>query len=508
MSDPRLLNKDWRMNHLWHIKNKNQQLVTFKPNRVQEHFRQNKALRNIILKSRQLGFTSYESVDMLDDVSFKKNLDAILIAQDLDTAKDIFSNKIDVAWSNFKLASLYKVNTESARQLKFDFGDGSISSITVDSSGRSGTFRRVHVTEFAIVCKKFPERAKEIIEGTIPAVPLDGRVDIESTADGGYGIFYDMFWEAWERGDPKLPIQFKAHFYNWTWDDSEIEKVTEGQVKEFTTSKDYKMFDDYQRKHELTDVQITYYYMKWLSLNRNWESLHKEYPTTAFEAFESSGNKLFTEKALSDLIVQPPIETAGDWKYYDEPIFSHRYALAADVGEGIGRDSSTCVIWDFTTLKPRVVATYRSNTIAPDIFAYEIKNGATKYSFAVVVPERNNHGHTTISKLREIYPENLIYKDDKDRLGWQTNLVSKPKMFYDLSTAGNNQLIDVPSRECVAEMRRYDKDQLRVRTYDEDTTEHFDLLTAMAIGFQMKDYMPNAEGGEMVSFVPDYDGEL
>ncbi len=502
MSDKRLLNKDWRISHLWKIKDKNKSLVPFKRNRAQAHFKEHKALRNIILKSRQLGFTTDETIDMVDDVSFTKNLDAILIAQDLDTAKDIFSNKIDIAWNNFKLKDLYKVNTDSARQLKLEFGDGSVSSITVDSSGRSGTFRRVHITEFALTCKKYPERAKEIIEGTLPAVPLDGRVDIESTADGGYGIFYDMFWEAWERGDPTLPTQFKAHFYNWTWDDGEIEKVTEGQISEFTSSKDYKLFDDYQRKHELSNREITYYYFKWLSLNKNWESLHKEYPTTAFEAFEASGNKLFTEKALADLLIQQPIETVGDWKYYSEPELGHRYGLAADVGEGIGRDHSSCVIWDFTCLKPRVVATYKSNVIAPDIFAYEIKKGATKFEFAVVAPERNNHGHTTISKLREIYPERLIYKDEKERFGWQTNLVSKPKMFYDLSTAANDTLIDVPSRECVSEMRRYDKDQLRVRAYDEETTEHFDMLTAMAIGFQLRDYSPLEAEGEMSSFIP------
>lgn len=495
-SDPRLKDREWRMSYLWKIKDKNQSLVKFKKNRAQKDFDSKKHFRNIVLKSRQLGFTTFEAVDMLDQTAFTQNFDSLFIAQDLETAKDIFSNKIELAWNNFVLKQFYIVNTDSARQLKLNLGTTDkpiISSITVDSSGRSGTYRRVHITEFATVCKKFPDKSKEIISGTIPAIPLDGRVDIESTADGSNGIFYDMFWEAWERGEPTLPTQFKAHFYNWTWDDAEIEKVTDEQIKGFLISSDYNQFKDYQKQHNLTDDEITYYYMKWLSLNKNWSELKKEYPTTPFEAFASSGNKLFDENYLSKLVVKQPIKKENEWTIYEEPNLSHRYAIGADVGEGIGKDHSTAVVWDFTPAKPRVVATYKNNKIAPDIFAYELKNYGYKYGQAIIAPERNNHGHTVISKLREIYPDKLIYSDDNGKLGWHTNLVSKPKMFYDMNTAINEELVEIPSNGILSEARRYDREDLRVKAYNEDTTDHFDLLIAMVIGFQMRDYMPLEE---------------
>lgn len=503
MSDPRLLNKQWRRDHLWYIKNKNERLIKFKQNAAQKHFNENKWSRNIVLKSRQLGFTTEEAIDMLDDTAFTKNFDSLLIAQDLDTAKDIFSNKIDLAWRNFILKDRYKVNNDSARQIKLDLGKNTISSITVDSSGRSGTFRRVHITEFALVCKKYPDKAKEIITGTIPAVPIDGRVDIESTAADSSGKFYDMFWEAWEIGQPTLPVQFKAHFYNWQWDHEEIKKVTPEQIKEFLGSKDFIFFKEYQERYKLTDLEITYYYFKWLSLNRDWNELKKEYPTTPWEAFVSSGNKLFDENALSKFEIRPPIRQENQFEYFSEPILGHKYALGADVGEGIGQDHSTISLWDLSTVRPQVVATYANNKIAPDLFAYEIKDVATKYHYAYVAVERNNHGHTTISKLREIYPEELIFKDDKDRFGWQTNLVSKPKMMYDLNTASNNDLIDIPSHKIVSEMRRYDKEDLRVKKYDDEMTEHFDLLTATAIGFQMKDYATNENNVAVVQMPLD-----
>ncbi len=132
----RLKSKEWRLSHLYFIKDKNKNLIQFKRNRAQQHFNENKHLRNIILKSRQLGFSTDEAIDTLDDSLFTRNFDGLLIGQDLETAKDIFANKVDLAWQNFRLKELYKVNTESARQMKFDYGDGTFSSITVDSSGR------------------------------------------------------------------------------------------------------------------------------------------------------------------------------------------------------------------------------------------------------------------------------------------------------------------------------------------------------------------------------------
>jgi hypothetical protein len=483
--DRRLASKEWRISHLYKIKNKLAELVQFKPNRAQRDFEKNRHTRNIILKSRQLGFTTDEAVDMLDDTLFHRNFDALFIAQDLDTAKDIFGNKIDLSWTHFPLQHLYRVNTDSARQLKFDFGDKTVSSVSVDSSGRSGTFQRLHITEFAKVAKDFPDKAKEILTGSIPAVPIHGRVDIESTANGSEGQFYDLFWEAWERGEPTSPSQFKAHFYNWTYDDDEMSRI---EIRRDLP----KEMRDYQAQHGLTDLQISYYYEKFLSLNKKWDDMKREYPTTVFEAFEGSGAKLFDSQKLN-LMTLATGNKVGQWVYYAEPIIGHRYAMGCDVAEGVGQDSSTCVIWDFTPLKPVVVAIFKDNTIAPDIFAYEVKNGAEKYSMALVAVERNNHGHTTISKLKEIYPEKNIYIDDKDKLGWDTNLVSKPKMMYDLSTAINNELVNIPSQPLVSELRRYDKEQLNTTRFDDLATQHWDLLVACSIGFQMKDHRPRNE---------------
>lgn len=480
-TDKRLLDKKWRMSHLYRVKNKQKKLVKFKYNKAQEHFEKNKHTRNIILKSRQLGFTTLESIDSLDDMLFNRNFDALFIAHGLEQAKDIFDNKIDLAWNNFRLKQLYTADMDSARKLKVGFGDNTFSSIAVDTSGRSGTFSRLHVTEFAKLCKMFPDRALEVLTGSIPAVPTEGRVDIESTAESSDGLFFEMFWQAWDRGEPKHPTQFKAHFYNWQWDE-EVERTE--PITDLPPE-----FRVYQKRYNLTDKEISYYYLKFIALGeheRNWNTMKKEYPTTPEEAFEGSGDKLFDMEKLGLQKTRLPIEEANNYKIYRKYELGHRYAIGCDVAEGIGKDSSTIVVWDFSTIRPRIVAEYANNNVAPDMFAYEIKNLADKYENPLVAVERNNHGHTTISKLREIYPERHIYQTPDEKFGWHTNLVTKPKMFFELNTAINEYLVKIISARIVSEMRRYDKEELRHVKSKDETTQHYDLLTAAAIGFQMR----------------------
>lgn len=296
--DKRLLDKTWRINNLYKIRNKEGQLIKFKRNRAQQHYSENKWFRNLVLKSRQLGFTTDEAIDSLDDVLFTPNMDALMIAHNLEAGESIFNKKITFAWDKLpqELRQLYSVDNKTSKTLKFDFGAKGFSSLAVDTSGRSGTYQRVHITELAEIAKKYPKKIPDIIEGTIPAIPTTGRLDIESTSQGASGEFYEMFMEAWERGEPTINQQYKAHFYNWTWDDEEMERIV--NPIPFSEMDQKEKFEDYAEKHKLNQVEITYYYQKWLSLNKKWNALHREYPTTPQEAFDAVSEGTFYGETL------------------------------------------------------------------------------------------------------------------------------------------------------------------------------------------------------------------
>jgi hypothetical protein len=488
----KLKDKNWRLSHLYAIIDIDGNLITFKRNRSQIEFNKQRGLRNIILKSRKLGFTTDESLDSFDDVLFTPNFDALMLSYDIPSQLDIFDSKIMLAWDNFPddVKSMWIVDAQRANKLKFGHGDGSFSSIVVRTKGRSGTFRRIHISEFGRICKTDPTTAKEIMAGTIQAAPLNARVDIESTAMGVGGQFYNMFWEAWERGEPIRPVDFKAHFFNWTYDDKELEKI---KTPDTNLPKE---FLDYQVLHKLTDVQITYYYYKWLTLNKDWDLLHQEYPTTPEEAFVTSGRTLFNGQKLDKMPLHDGLRV-GNWTYFDDYVPGHRYALGADPSEGYGGDAATIAVIDFDhkderRLIPKVVAEFADNKIQPHEFAFEIKSGGQAYGNCIAGVERNGPGLAVLTKLREIYFN--IYTTERmdkftnqptEKLGWITNIATKPKMIYDLSGAVNNDDIIIPSRATIRELKNYDPEDLSRIRFDDKQVSHWDRVIALAIAYQM-----------------------
>jgi hypothetical protein len=502
-----LQDKPWRMNHLYKIVNKFSKLITFRPNPAQAHFEQNKHTKNIILKSRRIGFTTYSTLDMLDNTLFNKNFNALFVSYDEPSAKKVFDEIAMLAWGHFPIKDFYQVDLSNANMLKLNFGDNTYSTIEIKSTGRGGRYNQIHVSEFGKICAKYPHKATELLSGTLPALTPQGTLTIESTAEGETGNFHDMFWDAYERRNHVLqPHEYKAHFYNWQWDKEEIAQIKQPDAQ---LPKD---FLDYQKKHNekakkfpevfkpISDIELTFWFYKYVQLGRKWSLLKREYPTTPDEAFESSGNKLFDPQKLEaqrQFFKEPAI--TGDWCFYDDPRPNHNYVIGADPAEGVGGDHSAIVIWDMTLSqtikKPRIVATYKNNFIPPDLLAFEIANQGRAYSYALAMVERNNTGHATLTQLKQIYPVDCIYKEEDERkedtqqtqrLGWLTNMITKPRMFYEFSTAINEELVEIPSQAIISEARVYDRNELNTLKADDDTTNHYDLLTAAAIGFQGK----------------------
>ena len=68
-----LSDKNWRLNNLYKIKDAEGNIIQFKPNYAQQSYLNNKHCNNIILKSRQEGFSTMIQIDGLDSVLFQKN---------------------------------------------------------------------------------------------------------------------------------------------------------------------------------------------------------------------------------------------------------------------------------------------------------------------------------------------------------------------------------------------------------------------------------------------------
>ncbi len=126
-------------------------VVFFRPNRPQKRLLANLWHRNVILKARQLGFTTLVCILWLDTALFNENMRCGIIAQDRDAAEVIFRDKVKFAYINLpeSLRNQMPLARDSASELLFGHNN---SSIRVATSMRSGTIHRLHISEFGKIC--------------------------------------------------------------------------------------------------------------------------------------------------------------------------------------------------------------------------------------------------------------------------------------------------------------------------------------------------------------------
>lgn len=276
-----LKSSKWRLNNLYYIVNKNGKKVKFTPNWAQEIVLSNLWFFNIILKARQLGITTFFCILYLDQVLFKKNKTAGIIAHTDGDTKKIFK-RIKFAWENLPerlKESIGYPTTDSVGEMQFPNG----STIFVARSTRGGTVQYLHISEFAKICAKFPDKAREIVTGAINSVEKGNFVSIESTAEGKEGPFADFCMEA-QQADAEhkelSELDFKYFFFPW-WK----EPTYRLDDAKFAINKEYAdYFENLLFKHHilLDDGQKRWYIAK---KKKNDEDMYREYPSTWEEAF-------------------------------------------------------------------------------------------------------------------------------------------------------------------------------------------------------------------------------
>ncbi len=278
----------WRIRHLYKIKNKDKQIVPFKPNEAQEQLLRDMHWRNVIPKARQRGFSTLIQLLGLDTALFQPGADVGVIAQDLPTAQDIFDSKIKLAYDHLPdiVKQMVSVTSSTTTSMKFSNGSG----VRVGTSMRGGTPNFVHVSEFGKICAKYPDKAREVLTGTLPAVPLNGIVFIESTAEGRDGAFYSISQEAKAASDENRALsqlEFKLHFASW-WDADEYEIDPSGVV---ITPKDHEYFEQVEAKigRKLSPGKRAWYVTTCRQVFAgDQQMMFQEYPSTFDEAFSVS----------------------------------------------------------------------------------------------------------------------------------------------------------------------------------------------------------------------------
>ena len=239
------------------------------------------------------GFVSHNTtliaIMWLDHGLFNADQRCGIIAQDREAAEAIFRDKVRFAYDNLPeaLRLSMPLKRDSASELLFAHNN---SSIRVATSMRSGTIHRLHVSEFGKIGAKYPDKAAEVVTGSLPAVPVTGIAVIESTAEGQAGEFYAMTKKAQalaDQGKDLTPREYRLHFFAW-WRAPEYEMDPRGVV---ITAKDHEYFDRIEGE---MSTRLTLRQRAWYIATRDAdfsgdpEKMWQEYPSTPDEAFQQS----------------------------------------------------------------------------------------------------------------------------------------------------------------------------------------------------------------------------
>lgn len=286
--------QEWRLNHLYWIERKSAPPCRFQMNWAQLELYHGMHNRNNVLKARQLGMSTLTAMLILDNCLFNRNFHAGVIDKTLIDAQEKLS-KIkfavrcmenppedeDSPLARFGRLVIKAMNPQFS-STHANFANGS--DVRVGTSLRGRTLQFLHVSEFGHVAANFPQKALELISGSLNAVAANGTIIMESTHEGGkFGENYRMTKRAMEKVGKKLsPLDYKFFFFPW-W------KQPEYMVESDEPLNLDSELEDYFKTLEEEGISLTTSQKRWYNAQTAafGALIKQEYPSTPDEAFNT-----------------------------------------------------------------------------------------------------------------------------------------------------------------------------------------------------------------------------
>lgn len=481
---------------LFKIETKERSVVPFKFNEVQSKYYTEKSNRDVILKARQMGFSSMMVALWLMECILKPNTSAVLISHEGEaTARMLAKAKFFI--KNLPLKPQLEQDSKSVMTFPKTNSRFYIGTAGSRAFGRGDTISHLHVSEVA-----FWENPK-ILLGLFEAVPDSGNIAIESTANG-----WNHFRQMWYKKS-----SFKKHFYPW-FDFQEYRASLEAID---ITSTEEEMMEQY----EIDAFQIMWRRqkieaMKLLSSTYSpEEQFQQEYPSNADEAFLATGNSAFSQKSIISYKTREPMvgnlidnqgvikfepNEKGLWNIYQHPDIGGQYVIGADVSEGLeGGDFSSAIVLDDELVQVAVI----KSLLDVKYYGEELLKISKYYNQALLGVESNNQGLAVLQYLRGY--SNLYHRMSFDeetqvrtkKMGWRTDGKTKPMMISELAPMIRQHLVKVVDKETKSELMSYINNNGK---FEAQSGSHDDLVIALALAVQMhKEMRPQGSGGHRMT---------
>lgn len=386
VAQKRLADPLWRLNNLYYIVGKGGGKSLFKMNWAQQELYRDMFYLNIVLKARQLGISTLCCLVFLDRCLFNSDVHAGIICHTLEDAQQMF-RRVKYAYDGLPedIKKLITADNDTSQMLKFSNG----SSIRVGTSLRSSTFQYLHISEFGKICAKYPDKAREIITGSLNTIAVGQYCFIESTSEGREGYFYEMCKTAQalkDSGKELSKLDFKFHFFPW-WGEpgyriGSVPSISSEMHEYFASLAGYGI--------RLDDEQKNWYSLR---ASTQGDDMKREYPSTPEECWETSNLGTYYAKHITQARLEKrigyvpydeslPVFTAWDLGYNDSTsiwflqVYGKEIRLI-DYVEGSGESLS---YW-LGVVKSKLYV-YEKHLAPHDVMVHEYSSGMTRQASA------------------------------------------------------------------------------------------------------------------------------
>ena len=463
-----------------------------------------KPVRLIILKARQLGFSTLTEGLIFHACATRRNVNALIVAHREDATANLFRMS-KLFYDELPAPVKPMLRASNAQELVFENPSklrsereakpGLRSRIRCATAGgrgigRSDTLQCVHLSEYAF----WPDGADgkaSTLAGILQAVPsMPGTmVVIESTANG-----FEDFKERWDAAVAG-ENDFEAVFFAWFENPEYAMPVVPGTE---WTPEERELRDAYR----LTDEQLQW--RRWCIANNcggSFDMFRQEYPASPGEAFLHSGTGVFDNEQIVLRMERLPSSAGrgefidGEWTesetgaimLYELPEEGVPYVLGGDTA-GEGSDYFTAIVINNAT--GRIAAALRRQYSEPE-YVRQIYALGRYYNDALVAIETNFSTYP-VMKLQELeYPnqyarerEDTYTRQMKKSYGFRTDKQSRPRAIANLVDVFSTHPEWFTDRELLEEML--------VFCYNEDhrpealAGKHDDLVMGAAITYAVR----------------------
>jgi hypothetical protein len=438
---------------------------------IERQYNSGLPVRIVVLKARQLGISTAMEGVLFWWSFIHPGTQGLVIAHENDASQYLFE-KTKLYWDTWPYHDIYTAKHSTQRRLSWEENRSSIRVATAKNvqSGRGRTLHAVHASECAFYAE--PEALMIGLRQTIPN--KHGTIMVLESTANGIGNWFHEEWNAAEQGESDyIPL-----FYPW-FQHFEYSMPT-------SLSTEIELLPE---EREIIRLGASYENLEW----RRWairnlcgadiELFHQEYPSTAEEAFITSGTNVFpytalelvyaAERGYRGTLVADDLhgtgvrfvpDHQGPLTIYRSPNNRDRrwdrYFIAADPSMTISGDPACIQVINRGSMEQ--VAVWHGR-IDPINFANEMMLLGRYYHDAELCPEVEGGGQATVAAILTSGYPNVWQHRWADKApgkvsisyGWATNWQRKQWCIGKLKSLIADQSITLHDQKTYRQLRNY-----------------------------------------------------